>query len=181
MRYGKSCRHDDVDHPVTLFVETDSRKARTNSVAGDDARVPRHWHFARHSTDRRRVGDSHRDIEACLRSRQSKLYHKGIRSGIARSTTADANENRDWRIYSDFGQLLVHEARELYADTALPIDLDTTVYAVDATTIDLCLSLFPWAEFRSTNLDRLVDVSARADREEEARSKAATLRIVASS
>jgi len=92
--------------------------------------------------------ESLRDIEACLRAMQSKLYHMGIRSRISRSTLADANENRDWRIYGDFAQVLIHIARGLYVEEEFGIELDQTVYALDSTTIDLCLSLFPWAKFR---------------------------------
>lgn len=92
--------------------------------------------------------ESLRDIEACLRAMQSKLYHMGIRSRVSKSTLADANENRDWRIYADFAQALIHIARGLYAKEEFGIELDQTVYALDSTTIDLCLSLFPWAKFR---------------------------------
>ena len=92
--------------------------------------------------------ESLRDIEACLRAMQSKLYHMGIRNRVSKSTLADANENRDWRIYADFAQVLVHIARGLYAKEEFGIELDQTVYALDSTTIDLCLSLFPWAKFR---------------------------------
>ena len=95
--------------------------------------------------------ESLRDIEACLLAHQSKLYHLGIRSAtVARSTLAKANEQRDWRIYADFAQSLIRIARPLYADEDLGLDLDNTVYALDASTIDLCLSVFPWALFRST-------------------------------
>jgi len=94
--------------------------------------------------------ESLRSTESCLLAQQSKLYHMGIRSGIARSTLADANEQRDWRIYADFAQVLIQVARPLYANDDLGLDLDNTVYALDATTIDLCLSAFPWAHFRST-------------------------------
>ncbi|MCK4374705.1 MAG: IS4 family transposase, partial [Candidatus Brocadiae bacterium] len=89
-----------------------------------------------------------RDIEACLRAMQPKLYHMGIRGKVSRSTLADANEKRDWRIYADFAQVLIHIARPLYADEEFGVELDQTVYALDSTTIDLCLSLFPWARFR---------------------------------
>jgi hypothetical protein len=89
-----------------------------------------------------------RDIEACLRSQEKKLYHMGFRSRICRSTLADANESRDWRIYADYAQRLIHEARLLYVDDDFGVDLDNTVYALDSTTIDLCLSVFPWAHFR---------------------------------
>jgi len=92
--------------------------------------------------------ESLRDIEACLRSVQSKLYHMGIRGGISRNTLANANENRNWRIYADFAQVLIHIARPLYINDPLAVDLEQTVYALDSTTIDLCLSLFPWARFR---------------------------------
>jgi len=94
--------------------------------------------------------ESLRDIEACLRSVQSKLYHMGFRGKISRSTLADANEAHDWRIYADFAQVLIHIARPMYAGESLGFDLDNTVYALDSTTIDLCLSVFPWAPFRST-------------------------------
>ena len=92
--------------------------------------------------------DSLRDIEACLRSMHNKLYHIGIRGAIARSTLADANENRDWRIYADFAHVLIRTARDLYQDEDIGIELEQTAYAFDSTTIDLCLSLFPWAQFR---------------------------------
>ena len=92
--------------------------------------------------------ESLRDIETCLRSMHSKLYHMGIRGTVSRSTLADANETRDWRIYADFAQILIHRARALYRDDDFGVELDHTVYALDATTIDLCLSLFPWARFR---------------------------------
>lgn len=95
--------------------------------------------------------ESLRDIEACLRAHQSKLYHMGIRSSkVARNTLSKANENRDWRIYADFAQSLIRIARPLYAGEDLGLDLDNTVYALDASTIDLCLSVFPWALFKST-------------------------------
>jgi hypothetical protein len=93
--------------------------------------------------------ESLRDIEACLRSVESKLYHMGFRGKISRSTLADANEAHDWRIYADFAQVLIHMARPMYADESLGFDLDNTVYALDSTTIDLCLSVFPWARFRA--------------------------------
>ena len=92
--------------------------------------------------------ESLRDIEACLRSMQSKLYHMGFRVKISRSTLADANESRDWRIYADFAQVLIGIARPLYADDPLGVELNENLYALDSTTIDLCLSLFPWARFR---------------------------------
>ena len=89
--------------------------------------------------------ESLRDIEACLRSAGTKLYHMGIRGRVSRNTLANANAVRDWRIYADFAQTLIPTARELYVGDSLGIDLKQTVYALDATTIDLCLSLFPWA------------------------------------
>lgn len=93
--------------------------------------------------------ESLRDIEACLRSVSSKLYHMGFRGKVARSTLADANEAHDWRIYADFAQVLIDIARPMYAAESLGFDLDNTVYALDSTTIDLCLSVFPWARFRA--------------------------------
>jgi hypothetical protein len=92
--------------------------------------------------------ESLRDIEACLRAVQPRLYHAGIRARISRSTLADANETRDWRIYADFAQSLIRTARHLYVDEPLAVDLANTVYALDATIIDLCLSVFPWARYR---------------------------------
>ena len=92
--------------------------------------------------------ESLRDVEACLRAQRSKLYHMGIRGNVSRSTLADANESRDWKIYADFAQVLIHIARPLYANEDFGIELDQTVYALDATTIDLCLASFPWARFR---------------------------------
>jgi len=94
--------------------------------------------------------ESLRDIDVCLRSMQKKLYHTGIRGNISRSTLADANENRDWHIYADFAQVLIHEAQDLYAKEPFGLELKETAYALDASTIDLCLSLFPWARFRKT-------------------------------
>lgn len=94
--------------------------------------------------------ESLRDIQTCLRAQQSKLYHLGIRSKMARNTLANANAVRDWRIYADFAQHLITIARPLYADDDLGLELNNTVYALDTTTIDLCLSVFPWAPFRST-------------------------------
>lgn len=106
--------------------------------------------------------ESLRDIEACLRAQQSKLYHMGFRGRISRTTLADANEHRDWRIFRDFAQGLIRTARELYHDAPLGIDFSDTVYAFDSTTIDLCLSLFPWAQFRrhksAVKLHTLLDV-----------------------
>lgn len=93
--------------------------------------------------------ESLRDIEACLSAQSSKLYHMGFRQPISRSTLADANEGRDWRIYADFAQRLIAQARKLYANEPLAMELNETVYALDATTIDLCLSMFSWAPFRT--------------------------------
>jgi len=94
--------------------------------------------------------ESLRDIVTCLRVMQPKLYHMGFRGRIARSTLADANENRDWRIYADFAQILIARARPLYQNESFGVELDNVAYALDSTTIDLCLSLFPWAHFRKT-------------------------------
>jgi hypothetical protein len=106
--------------------------------------------------------ESLRDIEACLRSVDSKLYHMGIRGKVSRSTLADANEAHDWRIFADFAQVLIDMARPMYASESLGFDLDNTVYALDSTTIDLCLSVFPWARFRARKaalkLHTLLDV-----------------------
>jgi transposase len=92
--------------------------------------------------------ESLRDIEACLRSMSGKLYHAGFRGRVARTTLADANESRDWRIYADFAQVLIGIARPLHAHDPISVDLDQSLYALDSTTIDLCLSVFPWARFR---------------------------------
>ena len=92
--------------------------------------------------------ESLRDIETCLRAMRSKLYHAGIRGKVSRSTLAEANEKRDWRIYVDFAQVLIRMARKLYANDGFGVALKETAYAFDSTTIDLCLSLFPWARFR---------------------------------
>jgi IS4 transposase len=94
--------------------------------------------------------ESLRDIECCLRTMQKKLYHMGIRGNVSRSTLADANEIRDWRIYCDFAQILIHEARRLYAEDDFGLELKQTAYALDASTVDLCLSVFPWARFRQS-------------------------------
>lgn len=94
--------------------------------------------------------ESLRDIEACLRAHSAKLYHMGLRTPVARSTLADANESRNWRIWSDLAGRLILQARELYASEDLGLELTHTVYALDSTTIDLCMALFPWAHFRST-------------------------------
>jgi len=106
--------------------------------------------------------DSLRDIEICLRSVRHKLYHIGIRGRVSRSTLADANEARDWRIYADLAAVLIARARTLYAHDGIGVDLDSTVYAFDSTTIDLCLALFPWAQFRrrksAVKLHTLIDL-----------------------
>src|SRR5271155_1259047 len=94
--------------------------------------------------------ESLRDVETCLRSRHDQLYHLGIRGEVSRSVLADANRERDWRIYHDLAQLLIRHARALYAKESIAAELNETVYALDSTTIDLCLSLFPWAGFRRT-------------------------------
>lgn len=94
--------------------------------------------------------ESLRDVESCLRSVNAKLYHMGIRGKVSRSTLSDANEHRDWRIYADFAQVLIHTARDLYAGDDFGLELDNTIYALDSTTIKLCLSLFPWAGYCST-------------------------------
>lgn len=94
--------------------------------------------------------ESLRDIETCLRVMGSRLYHMGIKSTVSRNNLSHANENRDWRIYADFSQILINRAKTLYANEQLALDLDSTVYALDSTTIDLCMSLFPWARFRKT-------------------------------
>jgi len=94
--------------------------------------------------------ESLRDIEACLRSLKNKLYHIGIRGKVSRSTLADANNTRDWRIYADFAQVLIHQARDLYSTEDFGVELGNTVYALDSTTIELCLSLFPWASYSKT-------------------------------
>lgn len=109
--------------------------------------------------------ESLRDIVACLRSQERRLYHLGIRGRISRSTLADANESRDWRIYADFAQGLIREARRLYLDEDLGIELANTVYALDSTTIDLCIALFPWAYFtpkqHALKLHTLLDLRGR--------------------
>jgi hypothetical protein len=106
--------------------------------------------------------ESLRDIETCLRALEPKLYHAGFRGKVSRSTLADANRAHDWRIWSDFAQVLIARARQLYANDPLGIELEQTVYALDSTTIDLCLSLFPWARFRrrkgAVKLHTLLDV-----------------------
>ncbi len=106
--------------------------------------------------------ESLRDIESCLRAVPTKLYHLGIRGNVSRTTLADANERRDWHIFADFAQVLIAEARELYANDPAVADLSQTIYALDSTTIDLCLELFPWAKFRRTKaavkLHTLIDL-----------------------
>jgi hypothetical protein len=106
--------------------------------------------------------DSLRSTVICLKSQKQKLYHMGIRGGIARNTLSNANKVRDWRIYEDFAQALIKIARPLYTDEDLGLELDNTIYALDASTIDLCLSVFPWAKFRSTKsavkLHTLIDL-----------------------
>src|SRR5271154_4957595 len=94
--------------------------------------------------------ESLRDIEACLSAQPAKLYHMGLREPVRRSTLADANEARDWRIHAELSQRLIAQARKLYATEDLGLDLASTVYALDSTTIDLCLAVFPWAHFRTT-------------------------------
>ena len=106
--------------------------------------------------------ESLRDIETCLRTMAPKLYHAGFRGNVSRSTLADANESRDWRIYGDLAQVLIATARRLYAGEDFAMELQATVYALDSTTIDLCLALFPWAKFRrakgAINLHTLLDL-----------------------
>jgi len=106
--------------------------------------------------------ESLRDIQACLRAAHKKLYHMGIRSKVSRNTLAHANQIRDWRMYADFAQVLIHEARKLYANEDFGVQLEQTVYALDSTIIDLCLSLFPWALFRkkkgAVKLHTLIDL-----------------------
>ena len=106
--------------------------------------------------------ESLRDIETCLRALEPKLYHAGFRGRVSRSTLADANRTHDWRIFADFAQVLIRRARKLHASESLSVDLDETVYALDSTTIDLCLSLFPWAPFRrrkgAVKLHTLIDL-----------------------
>jgi hypothetical protein len=112
--------------------------------------------------------ESLRDIEACMRVAQQKLYHMGIRGRVSRNTLANANQVRDWRIYADFAQVLIATARGLYANDKFGVELDETVYALDSTTIDLCLSLFPWAKFRkkkgAVKLHTLLDLRGNIPR-----------------
>src|ERR1700691_2694593 len=109
--------------------------------------------------------ESLRDIEACLRAQQPKLYHMGFRGQVSRNTLAHANEHRDWRIYADFAQILIATARDLYRDEPFGVELSQTVYAFDSTTIDLCLALFPWGKFRrhksAVKLHTLLDLRGR--------------------
>jgi hypothetical protein len=109
--------------------------------------------------------ESLRDIATCLRAMQSKLYHAGIRGNVSRSTLADANEKRDWRIFADFAQVLIRTARQLYAHDDFGVELKHMAYVLDSTTIDLCLSLFPWARFRkrkgAIKLHTLLDLHGR--------------------
>jgi len=106
--------------------------------------------------------ESLRDIEACLRAMQPRLYHMGFRGKVSRNNLANANQQRDWRIYADFAQLLISEARSLYAHDEFGVELEETVYALDSTTIDLCLSLFPWAPWErskaAVKMHTLLDV-----------------------
>jgi hypothetical protein len=118
-----------------------------------DARVRRFtcWdHFLSLAFAQLTYRESLRDVEASLGAIPERLYHMGFRGRPTRSTLADANEKRNWRIYADFAQVLIHQARRLYAEESFGVDLQETVYALDSTTIDLCLSLFPWAPFRRT-------------------------------
>ena len=112
--------------------------------------------------------ESLRDIETCLRAVEPKLYHAGFRGKIARSTLADANRTHDWRIFADFAQVLIGRARKLSAEEPFGVDLEQTVYALDSTTIDLCLSLFPWAQFRrrkgAVKLHTLLDLRGNIPR-----------------
>ena len=115
--------------------------------------------------------ESLRDIEVCLAAQAGKLYHMGIGAAVARSTLADANESRDWRIYFELAQRLIIKARALYVDEAFGVELANTVYALDATTIDLCLSMFPWAPFRSTKaavkLHTLLDLRTATTKDDD--------------
>jgi hypothetical protein len=112
--------------------------------------------------------ESLRDIEVCLSAQGKKLYHSGLRSTVRRSTLADPNENRDWRIFADFARSLITVARSLYAGSDLGVDLDAIIYALDSTTIDLCLSLFLWARFRrakgAVKLHTMLEVDWRQKR-----------------
>ena len=128
--FGRLVSRYDGDHDVRTFPCTDQYRAMA---------------FAQLT-----YRESLRDIEASLSVQPAKLYHLGFRGPVRRSTLADANETRDWRIYAEFAQRLIAQARRLYAGESLSVDLKDTVYALDSTTIDLCLSLFPWAHFRTT-------------------------------
>ena len=130
------------------------RLRRITGRYGGDRGVQRFttWdHFVTMAFAQLTYRESLRDIDVCLQAVSDKLYHSGLRCGpVARSTLADANERRDWRIFAEFGQTLIADARRLYAGEPWAVELEQTVYALDATVIDLCLSLFPWAHFRST-------------------------------
>ena len=108
--------------------------------------------------------ESLRDIEACLSAVPDQLYHMGIRGPVTRSTLADANEKRDWRIYADFAQVLISEARRLYAGEALDLELGQTVYALDSSTIELCIGLFPWSRYQQHAGRRQAPHPARSER-----------------
>ncbi len=145
MHHGKLVFAQIMEHwPVHEFQKCVSRYAGNYKSRGFSC----HDQFLCMSFAQLTFRESLRDIEAGLRSVPAKLYHLGFRGHIARSTLADANETRDWRIYADFAQVLIGIARPMYATEPLGIDLDATVYALDSTTIDLCLAVFPWAHFR---------------------------------
>ena len=147
MNQGKYVFAQVMDHlPLTTFHRCVARYAGTHKVKSFSCLDQYLWMAFAQLTYR----ESLRDIEACLRAQSAKLYHLGFRSIVARNTLANANAARDWRIHCDFAQSLIGIARRLYADEAFGVDLKDTVYALDATTIDLCLSVFPWAPFRST-------------------------------
>ena len=147
MNQGKYVFAQVMDHlPLTTFHRCVARYAGTHKVKSFSC-LDQYLSMAFAQLTYR---ESLRDIEACLRAQSAKLYHLGFRSIVARNTLANANAARDWRIHCDFAQSLIGIARRLYADEAFGVDLKDTVYALDATTIDLCLSVFPWAPFRST-------------------------------
>ena len=147
MNQGKYVFAQVMDHlPLTTFHRCVARYAGTHKVKSFSC-LDQYLSMAFVQLTYR---ESLRDIEACLRAQSAKLYHLGFRSIVARNTLANANAARDWRIHCDFAQSLIGIARRLYADEAFGVDLKDTVYALDATTIDLCLSVFPWAPFRST-------------------------------
>ena len=147
MNTGKTLFAQIMDHlPWKTFHRVVSRY-------GGDSRIrtlPCAEHFRVMAFAQLTYRESLRDIEACLSAQSAKLYHMGIRSPVKRSTLADANERRDWRIYAEFAQRLIAQARKLYVNEDLGLDLSNTVYALDSTLIDLCLSMFPWAPFRRT-------------------------------